>query len=106
LVRIHFKREGGLAYFPGLSKPVTIDANQLPKEEEQELERLLESAGFFDLPTAPPPQRGGAADAFQYTITVESGGKQHTVRVSDPVENPDLQKLIDFIQTKAKSPRT
>ena len=105
-MRIHFKREGGLAYFPGLSKPVTIDANQMSKKEAQEFEQLLESASFFDIPPAPPPQRGGAADAFQYTITVESGGKQHTVRVSDPVENPDLQKLIDFIKTRAKSPRS
>jgi hypothetical protein len=105
-MRIQYKREGGLAYFPGLSRPVRIDTGHLSKEEAQELERLVESAGFFDISPPPPPQHGGAADAFQYTITVESGGKQHTVQVSDPVENPDLQKLIDFLKIRAKPPRS
>jgi hypothetical protein len=54
-MRIRFKTEGGFAYFPGLSKPVTIDTDELPAEEAKELERLIEAADF--LTRRRPPRR-------------------------------------------------
>ena len=38
-MRIQFKMEGGIASFPGLSKPITIDSDQLPQQESDELKR-------------------------------------------------------------------
>lgn len=94
--------EGGLAHFPGLSKPVSIEGEQLSPEESAELEGILEKARFFELPTGPRPVPKGAADYYQYTVTIEVGGRRHTIKLADPVEDPNLQRLITILRTKAK----
>ncbi len=99
-MRIQLKIDGGLAYFPGLSKPITIDSNALPAEEADKLKQLLDAAHFFDLPpvlNAPAP---GAADYHQYTITVDDDSKHHTVQMTDPIEEPNLQALLSYLKTK------
>jgi hypothetical protein len=104
-MRIEFRTEGGIAHFPGLARPVMIDSDALSEEEAGELKRLLEAARFFEQPMVVGTPRRGAADYRQYTITVEDGGRQHTIQVADPVEDPDLQPLLRFLQTKARSLR-
>jgi hypothetical protein len=101
-MRIEFKTEGGIAHIPGLSRPVVIDSHSLSAEEGAELTRLVEAARFFERPSTvgtPPP---GAADYRQYTITVEDGGRQHTVTLADPVDDTALQQLLHSLQTKAR----
>jgi len=99
-VRIQLKMEGGIAYFPGLSKPITIDSDELPKQESDELKRLVNATHFFDLPTVIGSPPRGAADYRQYTITIEDDGKQHTVRLTDPIEDPNLQALLTYLKTR------
>jgi hypothetical protein len=101
-VRIEFKMEGGIAYFPGLSKPVSVDTDQLPEEERGELEELVKEARFFDLPSDFAPPRKKGADYYQYRITIEARGQRHTVNLTDPVETPGLQKLVSFLRRKSK----
>ena len=96
-MRVRFKTEGGVAHFPGLSEPVTIDSDELPEEEAIELKRRIEEA--------PGEPLRGAADYRRYTVTVEEGGRSHTVRLADPIEDPDLQRLISALDAKAKSLR-
>ncbi len=104
-MRIQFKMEGGLAYFPGLAKPVTIDSDQLPQEEASELEQRVSAVHFFDLPrTVGAPPRG-AADFRQYLITVEDRGRRHSVQLTDPVEDSNLQALLDYLKKKVKTLR-
>jgi hypothetical protein len=98
-MRIQFKMEGGIAYFPGLSKPTTIDSDELPNQESDELKRMLNAARFFDLPAVIGTPAPGAADYRQYTITVEDDGKQHAVRLTDPIEDPNLQALVTYLKT-------
>ena len=75
---IEFRTSGGVAYFPGLSAPVTFDTANLPAERRTSLERLVEEAHFFDQPAdAPLPQRG--ADYQVHTITIKDGPRSHTV---------------------------
>ena len=102
-MRVQFKTEGGIAYFPGLSKPVTIDSADLPEAEAARLRQLLDSTRFFDLPSESRALRRGAADYRQYTIAVEDGQRRHTVRLADPVEDPALQELVNFLQGKMRS---
>jgi hypothetical protein len=102
-MRIEFQTEGGVAYFPGLSRPVVIDSDALGEEEASELKRVVEAARFFERPTVAGAPRHGAADYRQYRITVEEGGRQHTVQLVDPVEDPTLQQLLRFLQTKARA---
>jgi len=105
-MRIKFTQEGGVGYFPGLSKPVTIEVDSLEQGEAEELKRLVESAHFFELPanvgTPPPP---GAADYQHYTLTIEEGGRSHSVRVSVPVKDEAVQNLVSSVQKQVKAAR-
>ena len=104
-MRIQFKTEGGIAYLPGLSAPVTIDTAELPEPEAGELMRLVEEARFFDQPpTAAAPTRG-AADYRTYTVTVEDGRRRHTVRFTDPVGDTGSQRLLDYLKAKTRAMR-
>jgi hypothetical protein len=103
-MRITFTTEGGFAFFPGLSQPAVIDSDDLSAAEATDLERLLDSIRFFDLPEDCRVLHRGAADYRQYTITVESENRHHTVHLADPVENPRLQALIDLLQHYAEQP--
>jgi len=101
-MRIEYKIEGGVAYFPGLRKPVVIDSEDLTEEEGTELERLIDKADFFDLPGLVGTIPQGAADYRQYIVTVENGKRRHTVRLTDPIENADLQALLNYLNTKKR----
>ena len=104
-MRITLQTEGGIAHFPGLSRPVTIESDQLPEQEADELRKLVGAARLSDRPAPagkPPP---GAADVRQYTITVESGGRSETVRMTDLGDDPDLKRLLRFLQDKVKDLR-
>jgi hypothetical protein len=49
-MRVVFATSGGVAYFPGLARPVTIDAAQLPEDEARKLADLVAASRFFDQP--------------------------------------------------------
>ena len=104
-MRIQYKVDGGIAYLPDLYQPVTVDTNDLSIEEADKLQRLIEAADFFNLPAVSPPPRG-AADYFQYTISVTDSGRTHTVRVTDPIADPHLRALVDYLEEKARESRT
>src|SRR2546429_3907984 len=99
-MQIQFKMEGGIAFFPGLSKPMTIDSDQLPQQEFDELKWLVNTTHFFDLPTTVNSPSPSAADYYQYTITIQDEGKQHTVHLTDPVKDPNLQALLSYLRAR------
>ncbi len=92
-MRIEVRTEGGLAYFPGLSKPVIVDSAQLAPADAAELERRVEDAHFFTLQAkySEPPR--GAADYRRYTITIEDAGRRHSVQYTDLDAAPELDSL-------------
>jgi hypothetical protein len=96
-MRISFERTGG---FAGISKKTTVDTATLPPSEAQELPRLVEAADLFKLPeriTSPNPQ----SDRFQYRLTVEDNGRQHTVTVSEAALPGTLRPLIEWLNNAA-----
>jgi hypothetical protein len=97
-MRVQFQTEGGIAYFPGLSKPVTIESAALSPADAQTLRQLVEAADFFEQPAASRTLHKGAADYQQYTITIEDGQRRHTVRLTDPIEDQPLQALVEFLR--------
>lgn len=103
-MRIQFSTEGGLAYIPGLSRPVIIATSELPAEEADELEQLVETAGFFELPDTTVSSHG-AADYQQYTISVATPGRSHTARLADPIEDPSVRELVNSLREKASEAR-
>jgi hypothetical protein len=100
-MRVRFKMDGGFVYLPARSEPTTIDTGDLPEEEAKELERLIEAAGFFDLPETSSPPRGGA-DYLRYTISVTTPERSHTVQLTDPIEDPQVQALVEYLEAKTK----
>lgn len=104
-MRIEFTESGGLAYLPGLNKPVTIDVDCLDAGEAEQLRRSIEAARFFELPAAIGATTRGAADYQHYTLTVEDGGRRHTVRILVPVEDPALQDLVRTVRKYVKAAR-
>jgi hypothetical protein len=102
-VRIEFKSEGGIAHFPGLSRPIVIDTAQLPQGESEPLEALINAVRFFDLPPAVGQPRPGSADYRTYTLTITDGARSHSIKAYDPIENDALRTLIDSLRTRSRS---
>jgi len=99
-MHVELQTDGGIAFFPGLNKPVVLNSSDLPKDQADQLQQLIDSTRFFELPVASRAQPKGAADMRGYTITVEDGRRRRTVRLSDPVEDSGLQALIAFLQAQ------
>src|SRR5690349_10435528 len=102
-MRLTFKMEGGLAAFPGLSGPVTVDTDSLPPDEARSLEQLVEACRFFEQPSAPPV--AGGPDARTYTLAIEQGGRSHSLSVGDPVPEP-VRPLFERSQALARGRRS
>lgn len=96
-MRIQFKVEGGVAYFPGLAKPRTIDSDDLPPAEAKRLQRLVDAVDFSQQPLAARTLPKGA-DMQQYTITVEEGRRRRTIHLSDPIRDADQAALVDYLR--------
>lgn len=95
-MRVRLQTSGGVAYFPGLAAPRTVDVDALDGKTRETLTTLIGDVDFFNLrpqPPAPP----GAADHCTYRITVEDGARRHTVTVYDPL-TPPLQRLIELLR--------
>jgi hypothetical protein len=98
-MRISFKRSGG---FAGLTLAADLDTASLPLNEAHKVQRMVEEAGFFDLPASiPAPAQG--ADAFQYVVTVEDEGKRHTVRTNDLTVPDALWPLLEYLTKTART---
>jgi hypothetical protein len=102
-MKIQFKMDGGFASIPGLSKPLTIDTDQLPETTEKErVESLIQAANFFG-PMPTTVASPGRADHRQYTITIEKDGRQHTVQLADPIKDLHYQELVDYLRERARA---
>lgn len=95
-MRIVYEKSGG---FAGLSRTKTIDSAGLPPEDAAEIERLLDGCSFFDLPAK--IERPHLRDAFQYTITVDTGERQHTVSITGEPQEPSLKALRQKLEKLA-----
>jgi len=89
MAKITFKRSGG---FIGKGMRFELNLNSLPISAVRTITRLVEEAQFFELPenmikTFKP-------DEYQYTITVDAGITNHTVRTNDSTMPSSLRPLI------------
>jgi hypothetical protein len=97
-MRIQVERDGGFAYFPGLSGPTTVDTDTLPPHDAAALEAAVGQADFSAeaaLAASPAP---GSADHRTVTITVEDGGASRSVTVSEPIADEALRSLVERVQ--------
>ncbi len=90
---IAWERTGG---FAGISKHKSLDTASLTPEENQRLLSLIEATDFFNLPPYVTTDRI-YPDSFEYIVTVEDGGKQHSVTIVETALTGDLRILIEFL---------
>jgi hypothetical protein len=100
MTKILFERTGG---FMGRKVSVTINLDDLPDDQANLLNELLDNTDFFELPanlTQP-----AMPDAFTYNITISSEERQHSVRVSDTTAPDDLRPLLEELNRQARMQR-
>lgn len=100
-MRIRFERSGG---FTGIRLDKTVESETLDTEQAIALQHEIDASGFFDLPEK-IISPGGGADRFQYRITVESGGRRHTVEVGEAAMPEQLWPLVQHLTTLARTSR-
>jgi hypothetical protein len=74
----------------------TADTDSLPVDDAKQLRQLVSNANFFALPETIAPQTAHP-DRFQYSVTIEDGGRVHTVTTSESALPPSLRPLTDFM---------
>lgn len=100
MTKIFFERTGG---FMGRKVSASIDLDDLPDEQADLLDDLLDKADFFDLPA--DLTQPAVPDAFTYNITVSSEERQHSVRCSDATAPDDLRPLLEELSRQARMQR-
>lgn len=102
-MKITFRSEGGIAYFPGLARPVTLDLGELPDVEARRIKQLIADADFFALKSQ--DGAGRRPDVRTFHITVEEGGRAHTASIAEPIGDIRLQELVRVLEMQVRSAR-
>jgi hypothetical protein len=97
-MKINFQMSGGFAYIPALSKPSIIDTSQVDPDTAKDLEARVRDSRFFEQPARASAAPKGA-DYRTYTITIEDGGRSHTIQLTDPIKDSNLQTLVSQLRT-------
>lgn len=99
-MRLDLVRSGG---FANLRVPSSLDTEELPPGEAQEIETLVGQADLKSLAER-SPLRGSGADRFQYDLKVVRDGEEHRVIVSEREVPPELRAVIDRVLTQGSAP--
>jgi hypothetical protein len=59
-----------------------VETTQLDSAASDQVERLVQALGFFDLPATVHGDEVGA-DFFRYEVTINDGARAHTVSFND-----------------------
>ena len=97
-MRISFERSGG---FAGITTKTVVDEKDLAPDEGQKLRQLVEGTDFFNLSKKIMP-RSPRPDHFQYELSLEESGRQHTVTMSEETLPEKLRPLIKWLMEKAR----
>jgi hypothetical protein len=100
-MRIEFKRSGGYA---GMPLSATIDVDALSPKESQHLRLLIDDADFFALPAVMTASVPGG-DRFEYTLTVETPERRHTVEIHEAAAPAALRPLLQWLTSAAQAQR-
>ncbi len=81
---------------------VAIDTDTLPSTESDRLHRLVDEAGFFNLPTSLKSNAPGG-DRFQYRVQIEDGERRREVTADESAVPENLQPLLDYLTDWARA---
>ena len=99
-MQIDFASSGG---FANLQLNYRADTNTLPEEQAQELTRLVESSGAFDLQQEDVNANVavGRADVISYRLTLAEGTKQTTLWFNDLTAPASIRPLLAYLRKLA-----
>jgi hypothetical protein len=99
-MQIDFASSGG---FANLELSYRADTNTLPEEQAQELTRLAESSGIFDLQQEDvnPNVTVGRADVISYRLSVSDGARQNTLWFNDVTAPASIRPLLAYLRKLA-----
>jgi hypothetical protein len=93
-IKVHFHRTAGVPEFRELD--VKVDSTNLRSWERRSLRELLQKARFFELKSSVVEVPIFVPDPpAEYTITVETEGRKHTVRWN--TRRDELRPLVDWL---------
>jgi hypothetical protein len=93
--------DGGIARFPGIAREKTVRFCDLAPGMVDTIVRSAEEACFFDQPVA---ATAAHPDARTYTLCLTIGARSHEARLSEPIDNPALAKLVATIRRLTRRP--
>ncbi|MDQ3570656.1 MAG: hypothetical protein M3396_08570 [Actinomycetota bacterium] len=99
-LRVEVARSGG---FAGITVRSSVDTGDLPPAEAEKVEALVDEVDWSSLPR--PGARPGAADRFQYHLSVSGREKQVDVMVGEQEVTPALRRLVDEVLARRSAPR-
>lgn len=102
-MKITIEISGGFAPLPGLSRPVIIDTSTIDPALARQVESLVQDAAFFQRAAVIDTAPKGAADYRTYTVTVQDGSRVHTIRLTDPITDASLERLVSRLQAIART---
>ena len=92
-MQIDFASSGG---FANLQPAYRADTNDLPEDKAEELERLVESSGVFDLEPddVNTDATVGRADLISYRLSISDGTRQTTLWLNDLTAPASVRPLL------------
>lgn len=99
-MQIDFASSGG---FANLELAYQVDTNNLPDEQAQELVRLVESSGVFDInqDDANPNVTVGRADVISYRLSLADGARRTTLWLNDVTAPASVRPLLAELRKRA-----
>jgi hypothetical protein len=98
-MRIDFECSGG---FANLRLSYHADTDELPQELAEEILRLVESSGFFDIqPSEVDPTSAGPPDVFSYRVSLSEGKRKKSLSFNDVTASAKLHPLLALLRKLA-----
>ena len=99
-MQIDFASSGG---FANLQLAFQGDTETMPEDQTQELERLVESSGVFDLDQDDLNANAaiGRADVITYRLTLADGPRRTTLWMNDVTAPASVRPLLAYVRKLA-----
>src|SRR5258705_9657353 len=101
-MRIEFQRSGGFAA-PAMKLSHSVDSDNLPGHEAEQLEALVKQADVANLAASAVGDRR-RPDAFYYRLVIEDEHGRNTIVTSDADMPPALRPLVHWLSQHAALP--
>ena len=98
-MHIEFERSGG---FMGMTTSCSFDLSELQATDAEQLKSMIEQVKFPELPENIPGSNQ-MPDQFTYTIFIRSEEWSHKIVTGDASAPPEMQPLIETLNTISRS---